>query len=159
MKIIVADKISERGLALLRETGWEIVLPAAAKLPDEIANADGLVVRSATKVTRELLDRAEKLRVVGRAGVGVDNVDMDAATHRGVLVMNTPGGNAVSVAEHTFALMLGLARCVPQSNAAIHAGRWEKTFFRDGIARKDAGTGGIWARGHRKWRGARERWR
>ena len=127
MKIIVADKISERGIALLRETGWEIVLPAAGKLLDEIANADGLVVRSATKVTRELLDRAAKLRVVGRAGVGIDNVDMDAATHRGVLVMNTPGGNAVSVAEHTFALMLGLARGVPQSNAAIHAGRWEKS--------------------------------
>jgi D-3-phosphoglycerate dehydrogenase len=127
MKIIVADKISERGIALLRETGWEIVLPAAGKLLDEIANADGLVVRSATKVTRDLLDRAEKLRVVGRAGVGIDNVDMDAATNRGVLVMNTPGGNAVSVAEHTFALLLGLARGVPQSNAAIHAGRWEKS--------------------------------
>lgn len=127
MKIIVADKISERGIALLRETGWEIVLPMAAVLPDEITNADGLVVRSATKVSRELLARAEKLRVVGRAGVGVDNVDMDAATHRGVLVMNTPGGNAVSVAEHTFALLLGLARGVPQSNAAIHAGRWEKS--------------------------------
>ncbi|MFZ1033310.1 MAG: hypothetical protein WAN72_15055, partial [Candidatus Acidiferrales bacterium] len=89
MKIIVADKISDRGIALLRETGWEIALPAAGKLLDEIANADGLVVRSATKVTRELLDRAEKLRVVGRAGVGIDNVDMDAATNRGVLVMNT----------------------------------------------------------------------
>jgi D-3-phosphoglycerate dehydrogenase len=127
MKIVVADKISERGIALLRETGWEIVLPTAAVLPDEITNADGLVVRSATKVSRELLDRAEKLRVVGRAGVGVDNVDMDAATRRGVLVMNTPGGNAVSVAEHTFALLLGLARGVPQSNAAIHAGRWEKS--------------------------------
>src|SRR6202041_886640 len=127
MKIIVADKISERGIALLRETGWEIVLPTAAVLPDEITNADGLVVRSATKVSRELLDRAEKLRVVGRAGVGVDNVDMDAATHRGVLVMNTPGGNAVSVAEHTFAVLLALARGVAQANAAIHAGRWEKT--------------------------------
>jgi D-3-phosphoglycerate dehydrogenase / 2-oxoglutarate reductase len=127
MKIIVADKISERGIALLRETGWEVVLPTAAALASEIANADGLVVRSATKVTRELLDRAEKLRVVGRAGVGIDNVDMDAATNRGVLVMNTPGGNAVSVAEHTFALLLGLARGVPQSNAAIHAGRWEKS--------------------------------
>ena len=130
MKIIVADKISDRGIALLRETGWEIVMPAAGKLLDEIANADGLVVRSATKVTRELLDRAEKLRVVGRAGVGIDNVDMDAATNRGVLVMNTPGGNAVSVAEHTFALLLGLARGVPQSNAAIHAGRWEKKLLR-----------------------------
>src|SRR6202041_326594 len=127
MKIIVADKISERGIALLKETGWDIVLPAAADLPTAIADAEGLVVRSATKVTRDLLEKAAKLRVIGRAGVGVDNVDMDAATRRGVLVMNTPGGNAVSVAEHTFALMLALARSVPQSNAAIHAGRWEKS--------------------------------
>src|ERR1700691_2883904 len=127
MKIVVADKISERGIELLRATGWEIVLPAAAALPGEIVNADGLIVRSATKVTSALLDRAEKLRVVGRAGVGVDNVDMDAATHRGVLVMNTPGGNAVSVAEHTFALLLALARQVPNANTGIHAGRWEKS--------------------------------
>src|SRR5277367_834093 len=127
MKIIVADKISERGIELLRATGWEIVLPTAAALLSEIVNADGLIVRSATRVTAELLDRAERLRVVGRAGVGVDNVDMDAATRRGVLVMNTPGGNAVSVAEHTFALLLALARSVPQFNAAIHAGRWEKS--------------------------------
>ena len=85
------------------------------------------MVRSATKVTAELLEQAPKLRVVGRAGVGVDNIDVEAATHRGILVMNTPGGNAVSVAEHTFALMLAMARSVPQSNASIHAGRWEKS--------------------------------
>ena len=127
MKIIVADKISERGIELLRETGWQVVLPEAAALLNELTGADGLIVRSATRVTAELLDKAECLRVIGRAGVGVDNVDMDAATRRGVLVMNTPGGNAVSVAEHTFALMLALARSVPQSNAAIHAGRWEKS--------------------------------
>ena len=127
MKIIVADKISERGFALLREAGWEVVTPAAGTLVKEISTADGLIVRSATKVTAELLDAAPKLRVVGRAGVGVDNIDVEAATHRGILVMNTPGGNAVSVAEHTFALMLAMARSVPQSNAAIHAGRWEKS--------------------------------
>src|ERR1700685_2116728 len=127
MKIIVADKISERGIALLRETGWQVVLPEAAALLNELTAADGLIVRSATRVTAELLDKAERLRVIGRAGVGVDNVDMDAARRRGVLVMNTPGGNAVSVAEHTFALMLAMARSVPQSNAAIHAGRWEKS--------------------------------
>jgi D-3-phosphoglycerate dehydrogenase / 2-oxoglutarate reductase len=127
MKIIVADKISERGIALLKETGWNIVLPAATALTAEIADADGLVVRSATKVNRELLEKAPKLRVIGRAGVGVDNVDMEAATNRGVLVMNTPGGNAVSVAEHTFALMLALARSVASSNTAIQAGRWEKS--------------------------------
>jgi len=78
-------------------------------------------------VTAELLEHAPRLRVVGRAGVGVDNIDVEAATHRGILVMNTPGGNAVSVAEHTFALMLAMARSVPQSNASIHAGRWEKS--------------------------------
>jgi D-3-phosphoglycerate dehydrogenase len=129
MKILVADKISERGLALLRETGWEVVTPAAADVAAQIADADGLVVRSATKVTPALLKIAPKLRVVGRAGVGVDNVDMDAATHHGVLVMNTPGGNSVSVAEHTFALMLAMARSVPQANASIHAGKWEKSAF------------------------------
>jgi len=129
MKIIVADKISERGIALLREPGWEVLTPAAAAVPSELANADALVVRSATKVTAALLEKAKQLRVIGRAGVGVDNVDMDAATHRGVLVMNTPGGNAVSVAEHTLALMLGLARAVPQANASTQAGRWEKSAF------------------------------
>ena len=129
MKILVADKISERGLALLRETGWEVATPAAADVPAQIADADGLVVRSATKVTSALLKSASKLRVVGRAGVGVDNVDMTAATHHGVLVMNTPGGNSVSVAEHTFALLLALARSVPQANVSIHAGKWEKSAF------------------------------
>jgi D-3-phosphoglycerate dehydrogenase len=127
MKIVVADKISERGFTLLREAGWEVVTPATGALTNELASADGLIVRSATKVTAELLENAPKLRVVGRAGVGVDNIDVEAATHRGVLVMNTPGGNAVSVAEHTFALMLAMARSVPQSNASIHAGRWEKS--------------------------------
>ena len=127
MKIIVADKISERGLELLRATGWEVLTPTAAELPTAIADADGLVVRSATKVTSALLEKAEKLRVIGRAGVGVDNVDVEAATRRGVLVMNTPGGNAVSVAEHTLALMLGLARSVPQATASTHAGKWEKS--------------------------------
>src|SRR5579863_7755911 len=129
MKIIVADKISERGIALLRETGWEVLLSTAASLPSEIANADGLIVRSATKANAALIEKAPKLRVIGRAGVGVDNVDVEAATRRGVLVMNTPGGNAVSVAEHTFALMLALARAVPQANASTQAGKWEKSAF------------------------------
>jgi D-3-phosphoglycerate dehydrogenase len=127
MKLVVADKISERGLALLRETGWEIAQPAAAALEAELATAHALIVRSATRVTAELLEHAPQLRVVGRAGVGVDNIDVEAATRRGVLVMNTPGGNAVSVAEHTFALLLALARSVPRLNEAIHAGRWEKS--------------------------------
>jgi D-3-phosphoglycerate dehydrogenase / 2-oxoglutarate reductase len=127
MKVIVADKISERGVELLQEAGWHILLTTKDRLNAEIVDADALVVRSATKVTAELLDKAPQLRVVGRAGVGVDNIDLEEATRRGVLVMSTPGGNAVSVAEHTFALLLALARQVPRLDAAIREGRWEKS--------------------------------
>ena len=128
MKIIVADKISERGVALLKEqAGWQIVQTTKETLNAEIADADALIVRSATKVTPELMEKAERLRVVGRAGVGVDNIDLDEATRRGVLVMSTPGGNAVSVAEHTFALLLALARQVPRLDKAMHEGKWEKS--------------------------------
>jgi D-3-phosphoglycerate dehydrogenase len=127
MKVVVADKISDRGVALLRETGWNVVLTNKDTLKSEIVDAHALVVRSATKVTPELLDQAPLLRVVGRAGVGIDNINLEAATHRGVLVMSTPGGNAVSVAEHTFALLLALARQVPRLDAAIREGRWEKS--------------------------------
>ncbi len=127
MKVIVADKISERGVDLLRSAGWNIVLTTKETLNAQIADADALIVRSATKVTPELLEKAPRLRVVGRAGVGVDNIDLEEATRRGVLVMSTPGGNAVSVAEHTFALLLALARQVPRLDKAIHEGRWEKS--------------------------------
>ena len=127
MKIIVADKISEHGIKLLAEPGWQVVQPAAAALVSELAEADALVVRSATRVTDELLSHAGRLRVIGRAGVGIDNIDLDAATRRGVLVMNTPGGNAPSVAEHALALMLSMARSIPQLNASMHAGKWEKS--------------------------------
>jgi D-3-phosphoglycerate dehydrogenase len=128
MKVIVADKISERGVALLKQqAGWNVVLTTKETLGAEIADADALIVRSATKVTPELLDQAGRLRVVGRAGVGVDNIDLDEATRRGVLVMSTPGGNAVSVAEHTFALLLALARQVPRLDKAMHEGKWEKS--------------------------------
>jgi D-3-phosphoglycerate dehydrogenase len=128
MKVIVADKISERGVALLKgQAGWNVVLTTKDTLDAEIADAEALIVRSATKVTPELLDKAQRLRVVGRAGVGVDNIDLDEATRRGVLVMSTPGGNAVSVAEHTFALMLALARQVPRLDKAMHEGKWEKS--------------------------------
>jgi D-3-phosphoglycerate dehydrogenase / 2-oxoglutarate reductase len=127
MKVIVADKISERGVELLRSAGWNIVLTTKETLIAQIADADALIVRSATKVTPELLEKAPRLRVIGRAGVGVDNIDLEESTRRGVLVMSTPGGNAVSVAEHTFALLLSLARQVPRLDKAIHEGRWEKS--------------------------------
>jgi D-3-phosphoglycerate dehydrogenase len=130
MKILVADSVSERAVDILREQeSWEVVfLPkkTGASVVEEIADADALVVRSATKVTAQLLEKAQRLRVVGRAGTGVDNVDLDAATAKGVVVMNTPGGNARSVAEHTLALMLALARRVPHADALMKQGRWEK---------------------------------
>jgi len=127
MKIVIADRISEHGIKLLKDTGWNVALPTAAALPAELADADALIVRSATRVTDPLMAHAPRLRIVGRAGVGVDNIDLDAATGRGIVVTNTPGGNAPSVAEHALALMLSLARSIPQLNAAMHAGRWEKS--------------------------------
>ncbi|HEX2710806.1 MAG TPA: hydroxyacid dehydrogenase, partial [Candidatus Acidoferrales bacterium] len=128
MKVIVADKISDLGVKLLQaQDGWNTVLTTKDTLEAEIADADALIVRSATKVTEALLAKAPKLRAVGRAGVGVDNIDLQAATKRGVLVMSTPGGSSVSVAEHTLALLLSLARQVPRLDRAIHEGRWEKS--------------------------------
>ena len=127
MKVIVADKISERGVELLRKSGLNTVLTSKETIAAELADADALIVRSATRVTKDLLEKAPKLRAVGRAGVGVDNIDLPEATKRGVLVMSTPGGNAVSVAEHTFALMLALARQVPKVDAGLREGRWEKS--------------------------------
>ncbi|HXM99751.1 MAG TPA: phosphoglycerate dehydrogenase [Candidatus Dormibacteraeota bacterium] len=127
MKVIVADKISERGIQLLKETGWNVVLTTKDNLLAEIADAEALIVRSATKVTADLLDKAPKLRAVGRAGVGVDNIDLEAATKRGILVMSTPGGSTVSVAEHTFALLLALVRELPKFDASMREGRWEKS--------------------------------
>ncbi|MFB3924096.1 MAG: phosphoglycerate dehydrogenase [Terriglobia bacterium] len=130
MKILVADNVSESALEVLRaEKSFEVVfLPGktGTSLNDEIKDADALVVRSATKATAHLLELAPKLRVIGRAGVGVDNVDLDAATKKGIVVMNTPGGNAVAVAEHAMALLLALARRVPQADSALKQGRWEK---------------------------------
>src|SRR5437899_11757869 len=128
MKVIVADKISDRGVKLLKEQpGWSVVMTTKDNLNGEIADADALIVRSATKVTADLLDQAKKLRAVGRAGVGVDNIDLDEATKRGVLVMSAPGGSSVSVAEHTFALLLALVRQLPRFDAAMREGRWEKS--------------------------------
>jgi D-3-phosphoglycerate dehydrogenase / 2-oxoglutarate reductase len=127
MKVIVADKISERGVELLKQTGWNIVSTTKDTLLSALADADALVVRSATKVTPALLDKAPRLRAVGRAGVGVDNIDLDEATKRGILVMSTPGGSSVSVAEHTFALLLALVRQLPKFDSAMREGRWEKS--------------------------------
>src|SRR5258708_37631922 len=132
MKILIADSVDESVVGILKaDPAWTVVnLPKTkGRVEDEIRDADALLVRSATKVTAELLEKAKSLRVIGRAGVGVDNVVLDAATRRGVLVLNTPGGNAISVAEHTLALMLSMARSIPAASASVREGRWEKKKF------------------------------
>src|SRR5262252_9006704 len=144
MKVIVADKISERGVELLKKTpGLNVVVTTKDTIGGELADADALIVRSATRVTTDLLAKAPKLRAVGRAGVGVDNIDLQEATRRGVLVMSTPGGNAVSVAEHTFALLLALARQVPKLDAALREGRWEKSSSGTEVRGKTLGLIGL----------------
>jgi D-3-phosphoglycerate dehydrogenase len=133
MKIVLAEKVSPATLAVLKEEpGWEIVTAdqiaklGPGGLEKELAEADALVVRSAVQVDAKLLEAAPKLRVIGRAGVGVDNIDIDAATRGGIVVMNTPGANAVAVAELTVGLMIAMARSVPRANATMHAEKWEK---------------------------------
>jgi len=143
MKVIVADKISDRGVELLTATGWNIVQTSKETLAGELADADALIVRSATKVSPELMDKAPRLRVVGRAGVGVDNIDLEEATKRGVLVMSTPGGSSVSVAEHTFALLLALVRQVPKFDASMREGKWEKSSAGAEVRGKTLGLVGL----------------
>lgn len=128
MKIVIAEKISEAALHVLTsEPGWEVVRPEEIKdLRAEVADADALLVRSAVKVDAALLEHAHKLRVIGRAGVGVDNVDLEPATRKGIAVMNTPGANAVAVAEHTLGLALAMARQIPRADLLMHEGKWEK---------------------------------
>ena len=129
MKIVLAEKVSPATLAVFAaEPGWDVKthdqLPDG--LPAALAEADALVVRSAVQVDDALMAHAPKLRVIGRAGVGVDNIDAEAATRRGIVVMNTPGANAVAVAELTIGLMIALARKLPAANTTMHAGKWEK---------------------------------
>jgi D-3-phosphoglycerate dehydrogenase len=128
VKIVIAEKISASAVEQLREPGW-IVLTSdqlEGKLAEQLESADALIVRSAVQADAALLAHAKKLRVIGRAGVGVDNIDLDAATRQGIAVMNTPGANAVAVAEHTLGMLLAMARHLCRADALMHAGRWEK---------------------------------
>ena len=134
MKILVCDPVSPKGIALLQQRPeFEVVvLPkrlSEAELLPVVKDVVAMVVRSETKVTRKVIEAAPQLRVVGRAGVGVDNVDVEAATQRGVVVMNTPGGNTISTAELSFAMILSLARKVPQAHASMAAGKWDRKQF------------------------------
>jgi len=132
MKIFVADDVSAAGLEPLRVAGFTVEKRtglASDELREAVRDCDGLIVRSETKVTAELMDAASRLRVIGRAGVGVDNIDVAAATARGIVVMNAPDGNTITTAEHTIALLVSLARRVPQANTSLRAGRWERKRF------------------------------
>jgi D-3-phosphoglycerate dehydrogenase len=129
-RVLLTDPLGPEGLARLREQP-ELQIEARPGLPpaelsEAVRGFDALIIRSGTKVTAEVLAGADRLRVIGRAGIGIDNVDVDAATKKGIVVMNTPGGSNVTTAEHAITLMLALARNVPQAAAAVRAGRWER---------------------------------
>jgi len=132
MKVLISDNLSPAGAQILRDAGLEVDIKTG--LPPEelkkvIGEYDGLVIRSATKVTSEIIAAATKLRVVGRAGIGLDNVDIPAASQKGIVVMNAPDGNATTAAEHAIAMMMSLSRNIPQATASMKAGKWEKKSF------------------------------
>ena len=134
MKVLICDPISTKGIAYFQQRPeFEVqILPkrlSETELLPLVADAEALVVRSETQVTRGVMEAAPKLRVVGRAGVGVDNVDVEAATQRGIVVMNTPGGNTISTAELTFSMLMALARKIPQAHISIKAGEWNRKAF------------------------------
>jgi D-3-phosphoglycerate dehydrogenase len=132
VRVLVAENIGDSGVQLLRSAGFEVELGTSwdrAELERRIADFDGVLVRSATQIDADLLAKADRLRVVARAGVGVDNVDVDAATRRGVLVANAPQSNVITAAEHTMALLLALARNVPQAHASLVGGAWDRAKF------------------------------
>jgi|TARA_B110000259_G_scaffold58147_1_gene68630 D-3-phosphoglycerate dehydrogenase len=131
-KVLIADTMSSLALAVFEERGIEAITPgklSKQELFDMVGEFDGIALRSSTQITEELLGYASNVKVVGRAGIGVDNVDVAACTKRGVVVMNTPFGNAITTAEHAMAMMLSLARHIPQANQSTHEGKWEKSKF------------------------------
>lgn len=133
MKVLISDKLSDDGVEFLRQQPDIVVVNSPAMSTDElkaeIADAEALIVRSKTRVTPEIIESARQLRVIGRAGAGVDNIDLEAATRRGIVVMNTPGGNSTSAAEHALALLLALARKIPFAHESLHQGDWNKSAF------------------------------
>jgi D-3-phosphoglycerate dehydrogenase len=131
-KVLISDKMSPLAAEVFQERGIEVEVATGLSPEDlatKIAGFDGLVLRSATKVTAEIMEAGRNLKVVGRAGIGVDNVDIEAATKRGIVVMNTPGGNAITTAEHAIALLLAVARQIPAADRSTQAGKWEKSRF------------------------------
>ena len=143
-KVLVREPIAEAGIRLLRDRGFEVDIDGDSNLADTIGAYDAIVVRSATKLTADLIERADRLKVIGRAGVGIDNVDVDAATRRGIVVANAPESTVVSAAEHTIGLLVALTRNIPQAHAALKQGRWErKTYGGVELADKTLGVLGF----------------
>ena len=133
-KVLISDELSDAAVQIFRDRGVEVDFQPQlgkdkAKLAEIIGNYDGLAIRSATKVTADLIAEAGNLRVIGRAGIGVDNVDIPAASAKGIVVMNTPFGNSITTAEHAIAMMLACARQIPAADASTRAGKWEKSRF------------------------------
>src|SRR5215469_15412554 len=133
-KVLISDALSPAAVQIFKDRGIEVDFqPALGKDKDKLAGTvgdyDGLAIRSATKVTAKIVEHAKNLKVIGRAGIGVDNVDIPAATSRGIIVMNTPFGNSITTAEHAISLMLALARQIPEADSSTRAGKWEKNKF------------------------------
>jgi D-3-phosphoglycerate dehydrogenase / 2-oxoglutarate reductase len=143
-KVLVREEIAEAGIRLLREHGFDVDVDGSSDLAETIGQYDAIVVRSATKLTADLIERAGRLKVIGRAGVGVDNVDVQAATRRGIVVANAPESTVISAAEHTIGLLVALTRNIPQAHAALKQGRWErKTYGGVELADKTLGVLGF----------------
>jgi D-3-phosphoglycerate dehydrogenase len=142
--VLVREPIAEAGIRLLRERGFEVDVDGDSDLGEAISRYDAIVIRSATKLTADVIERADRLKVIGRAGVGIDNVDVDAATRRGIVVANAPESTVVSAAEHTIGLLVALTRNIPQAHAALKQGRWErKTYGGVELADKTLGVLGF----------------
>jgi D-3-phosphoglycerate dehydrogenase len=143
-KVLIREEIAEAGIRLLRERGFEVDVDSDSDLAETIGRYDAIIVRSATKVTADLIARANNLKVIGRAGVGIDNVDVEAATRRGIVVANAPESTVISAAEHTIGLLVALTRNIPQAHAALKQGRWErKTYGGVELADKTLGVLGF----------------
>src|SRR6202051_4024877 len=133
-RVLISDALSPAAVQIFKDRGIEVDFQPKLgadkeKLAELVGGFDGLAIRSATKVTPKILEKAKNLKVIGRAGIGVDNVDIPAATAKGIIVMNTPFGNSITTAEHAITLMLALARQIPQADASTQAGKWEKNKF------------------------------
>jgi D-3-phosphoglycerate dehydrogenase len=131
-RVLISDELSEKAVEIFRERGIDVDVKVGLK-PDElkaiIGDYDGLAIRSNTKVTKDILSAATNLKIIGRAGIGIDNIDLQAASAKGIVVENTPLGNSITTAEHSVAMMMSLARLIPQASASTHAGKWEKNKF------------------------------